>query len=106
MRATPEGTATWSMNTVPVNHSLGPGVVLMLFFVICIPSFYAASAAGSPARSSDHCLTGPRLELRHQPLRHRHRNVVPGSAPEQSPTQRVELQRPARRLVALHRRLE
>src|SRR6266851_5488367 len=43
MRAAPEGTATWSMNTAPVNHSLGPDAVLMLFFVICMPSFYQSS---------------------------------------------------------------
>src|SRR5205823_6650481 len=40
-RDEPAGTATGSMNTTPVNHSLGPLVVLMPPLVTCIPFFYA-----------------------------------------------------------------
>src|SRR5437899_2419454 len=34
----PDGLATVSMYTAPVNHSLGPTVVSRLFLVICIAS--------------------------------------------------------------------
>src|SRR5438105_3103926 len=61
-REKPDGVATVSMYTAPVNHSLGPAEVSRLFLVICIVSPHGFGRWPKVRVQAGICRTFPRVE--------------------------------------------